>query len=107
VRFEVGRGEDLSAFEDESFDAVCMSSVLHWLADKAKALAEVRRVLRPGGQLGVTTFTRAERRSSLRADLIAAFDAQSGSAGVVVRGWGVLFVATRGPLASVSASIPG
>jgi trans-aconitate methyltransferase len=32
-----------------------MSSVFHWLADKAKALAEVRRVLRPGGRLGATT----------------------------------------------------
>jgi len=55
VRFEVGRAEDLGAFEDASFDAVCMSSVLHWIADKAKALAEARRVLRPGGRLGVTT----------------------------------------------------
>jgi ubiquinone/menaquinone biosynthesis C-methylase UbiE len=56
VRFEVGQAEDLGVFEDASFDAVCMSSVLHWVSDKAKALAEVRRVLRPGGRLGVTTF---------------------------------------------------
>jgi len=182
VRFEVGQAEDLRAFEDASFDAVCMSSVFHWVADKAKALAEVRRVLRPGGRLGVTTqpyelsrantlglvfeslFARApyagridrsmltfargctttdlvslvlesrldlaelhltqrartyasgeavvdfieasafgtflrpipdELRPSLRADLIAAFDALRGPEGVAVRGWGVLFVATR------------
>lgn len=56
MRFEVGVAEDLSAFADASFDAVCMSSVLHWLSDKAKALAEVHRVLRPGGRLGVTTM---------------------------------------------------
>jgi ubiquinone/menaquinone biosynthesis C-methylase UbiE len=56
ARFQVGRAEDLSAFEDASFDAVCMSSVLHWVFDKAKALAEVHRVLRPGGRLGVTTL---------------------------------------------------
>src|SRR5690349_22998598 len=37
VRFEVGQAEDLRAFEDESFDVVCMSSVFHWIADKAKA----------------------------------------------------------------------
>jgi ubiquinone/menaquinone biosynthesis C-methylase UbiE len=183
VRFEVGQAEDLGAFEDESFDAVCMSAVFHWVSDKAKALAEVRRVLRPGGRLGVTTqahelarastvglvlksllarapyadrvdssmltFARSrctttdlvslvlesgldlaelhlaqsnrtfasgeavvdfmeassfgtflrpvpeELRLSLRADLIAAFDAQKGSDGVALRGWGVLFIATR------------
>jgi SAM-dependent methyltransferase len=56
ARFEVGQAEDLSAFEDASFDIVCMSSVFHWVDDKAKALAEVRRVLRPGGRLGITTL---------------------------------------------------
>lgn len=183
VRFEVGQAEDLRAFEDASFDAVCMSSVFHWVADKAKALAEVHRVLRPGGRLGVTTqphelsragtvglvlesllarapyagrvdramLTYAKRgrtttdlvslvlesrldlaelhitqrartfasgdavvdfmeasafgtflrpvpdelRPSLRAELIAAFDARSGSEGVTLRGWDVSFVATR------------
>jgi ubiquinone/menaquinone biosynthesis C-methylase UbiE len=58
LTFAIGQAEDLSAFADESFDAVCMSSVFHWLADKPKALAEARRVLRPGGRLGVTTFPR-------------------------------------------------
>jgi SAM-dependent methyltransferase len=56
ARFEVGQAEDLGAFEDASFDMVCMSSVLHWVDDKAKALAEARRVLRPGGRLGATTL---------------------------------------------------
>jgi ubiquinone/menaquinone biosynthesis C-methylase UbiE len=183
ARFAVGQAEDLRAFDDASFDAVCMSSVLHWITDKAKALAEVRRVLRPGGRLGVTTvphelskagtlgvvldavlartpyagridrsmFTFATRgctttelvslvlesrldlvelhvaqrartyasgdavvdfieasafgtflrpvpdelRPLLRADLVAAFDARRGPEGVVVRSWGVRFVATR------------
>jgi arsenite methyltransferase len=183
VRFEVGQAEDLGAFDDASFDIVSMSSVLHWIDDKAKALAEVRRVLRPGGRVGVTTiphelakagtlglvlgsllarepyagrvdfsaltfggrgctstelvslvvqsrldlvelhvmqrsrnhasgeafidfldassngmFLRPvpeELRTSLRADLIAAFDALKGPDGVAVRGWGVLLIATR------------
>ncbi|HEX3479748.1 MAG TPA: methyltransferase domain-containing protein [Kofleriaceae bacterium] len=183
ARFEVGQAEDLRAFEDASFDAVCMASVFHWIADKAKALAEVRRVLRPGGRLGMTTlpqelaragtmglalesllarapyagrvdisvltFARRgctttelvslalesrlelvelqvtqrtlthasgealvefleassfgnflrpvpeELRPSLRADLIAAFDARRGPEGIAVHGWGVRFIATR------------
>jgi ubiquinone/menaquinone biosynthesis C-methylase UbiE len=183
VRFEVGQAEDLRAFEDASFDAVCMSYVLHWVEDRAKALAEVRRVLRPGGLLGVMTmphelaragtvglvlesvlarapyagkvdistllfakrgctttdfvslvlesrlelvelhvmqhprthasgealldfieastfgtFLRPvpeELRPSLRADLIAAFDAQRGPEGVAVQGWGIQFIAKR------------
>jgi len=179
-RFEVGRAEDLGAFEDSSFDAVCLSSVLHWVSDKARALAEIRRVLRPGGRVAVTTlpqelsgvgtvalvlqsllqrppyadhvdrsvvrrgctstelvllvvesrlelvelhvtqtvsghesgeafveFAEAssfgnflgmvpeELRASLRADLVSAFDGQRGPDGIVVRGWGALFVARR------------
>lgn len=58
VRFEVGRAEDLSAFASGTFDAVCMSSVFHWVADKPKALAEARRVLKPGGRFGLTTMAR-------------------------------------------------
>lgn len=182
ARFEVGQAEALGAFDDASFDAVCMSSVLHWVSDKAKALAEIRRVLRPGGRLGATTippelsaagtvslvlrpllrrppyagrvdlsalgsgrrctttdlvslvlesrlelvelhitqhashhesgeafldFAEAssfgnllrivpdDLRASLRVDLVSGFDALKGPDGVVVRGWGILFVATR------------
>ena len=58
IAFEVGQAEDLGAFADESLDAVFMSAVFHWVSDKAKALAEIRRVLRPGGRLGVTTLAR-------------------------------------------------
>ncbi|MBX3233417.1 MAG: methyltransferase domain-containing protein [Labilithrix sp.] len=53
--FEIGQAEDLGAFCDASMDTVVMASVFHWLSDKAKALAEIRRVLRPGGRVGVTT----------------------------------------------------
>ncbi len=37
--------------EDDSFDAVVCSLVLCSIADPAAALAEIRRVLRPGGEL--------------------------------------------------------
>jgi ubiquinone/menaquinone biosynthesis C-methylase UbiE len=58
IAFELGTAEDLHAFADASFDAVSMSAVFHWVSDKGKALAEIRRVLRPGGRLGITTVVR-------------------------------------------------
>ncbi len=70
IRFEVGRAEDLSAFASASFDAVIMSSVFHWVTDKPRALAEARRVLAPGGRLGLTTIARDfGTRSTLYATL--------------------------------------
>lgn len=38
-------------YEDESFDDVVASLVLHYLQDWEAPLAEIRRVLRPGGRL--------------------------------------------------------
>jgi arsenite methyltransferase len=58
ARFEVGQAEDLSAFPDGGFDLVCMSAVFHWITDKPKALAEIARVLAPGGSVGLTTSPR-------------------------------------------------
>jgi arsenite methyltransferase len=53
LTFDTGRAEDLSRFEDASFDAVYLNSVLHWIEDKARALKEIHRVLKPGGRLGL------------------------------------------------------
>jgi arsenite methyltransferase len=53
LTFETGRAEDLSRFEDGSFDAVYLNSVLHWIEDKARALKEIHRVLKLGGKLGL------------------------------------------------------
>jgi ubiquinone/menaquinone biosynthesis C-methylase UbiE len=58
ISFEVGKAEELGAFADASFDAVCLSAVFHWVEDKPRALREIRRVLRPGGRMGVTTLPR-------------------------------------------------
>ncbi|WP_086820454.1 class I SAM-dependent methyltransferase [Allokutzneria sp. NRRL B-24872] len=46
-------GEPLP-YEDDSFDDVLASLVLHYLRDWAPVLAEVRRVLKPGGRLIVS-----------------------------------------------------
>jgi ubiquinone/menaquinone biosynthesis C-methylase UbiE len=53
LRFEVGHAEDLSRFVDGQFDAVYLNSVFHWIPRKDAALREIRRVLKPGGKLGL------------------------------------------------------
>src|SRR5262249_7691600 len=48
LNFQVMNGEDLR-FEDNTFDVVCGSGILHHL-DLAKTLLEIGRVLKPGGR---------------------------------------------------------
>ncbi len=52
VRFEVANVYDLP-FPDGSFDAAFVNTVLQHLREPVRALAELRRVLRPGGIAGV------------------------------------------------------
>jgi ubiquinone/menaquinone biosynthesis C-methylase UbiE len=47
-------------FADESFDAAMLVSMLHHVDSPARALAEAKRVLRPGGRLAVMVFTRED-----------------------------------------------
>ena len=57
---EVGRAEDLSAFPDASFDVVYLNSVFHWLPDQERALREARRVVIPGGQIGISSAAKEQ-----------------------------------------------
>jgi len=43
-----------------AFDAAMLVSMLHHVEDQAAALAEARRVLRPGGRLALMVFTRED-----------------------------------------------
>lgn len=49
-----GNAEDLSRFDDESFDAVVSSHMLNYVEHIETALAEAARVLRPGGALSIS-----------------------------------------------------
>ena len=60
ITFETGASDDLSFFTDSSFDYVYLNSVLHWIVNKEATLAEVYRVLKPDGQLGLTTHARGD-----------------------------------------------
>lgn len=64
IEFRVGRGEDLSDFRAATFDAVYMNSTFEWIEDKSRALAEVHRVLKPRGRIGIATTVR-DRRNEL------------------------------------------
>jgi ubiquinone/menaquinone biosynthesis C-methylase UbiE len=60
-------------FEDEKFDATVGNFVINHVADTAKALKELRRVLRPGGTVALTWWKPDEMTATnVFADAIAA-----------------------------------
>jgi ubiquinone/menaquinone biosynthesis C-methylase UbiE len=46
-------------YDDESFDAVIANHMLYHVPDRAKALSEMRRVLKPGGRFYASTIGRS------------------------------------------------
>ena len=69
IDFRVGDGHDLSAFDDGSFGAVVAFEMIEHVADQARVLAEIARVLAPDGLLtsprpiGTRTRTQTRRRT--------------------------------------------
>jgi len=57
IHFLVMNAEEMQ-FEDERFDTVCISASLHHLSNVPKVLAEMKRVLRPGGYFIVAEMHR-------------------------------------------------
>jgi ubiquinone/menaquinone biosynthesis C-methylase UbiE len=62
-------------FDDGSFDAVMLVSMLHHTGDPQRALAEARRVLRRGGRLAVMVFTREDIADQWYRDYFPSADA--------------------------------
>ena len=61
VRFHVGDAEKLP-FEDETFDAVVSECAFCTFPDKPTAAAEMARVLKPGGKVGITDVALDQNR---------------------------------------------
>ena len=66
LAFQEANAENLP-FDDESFDAVVSSFVVHHLARPEIVFREVRRVLKPGGRFAFAVFAAPEAQSSIGA----------------------------------------
>ncbi|WND39792.1 class I SAM-dependent methyltransferase [Streptomyces sp. BB1-1-1] len=84
---------DRLPFDDGAFDDVVASLVLHYLGDWEPTLAELRRVLRPGGRLivsvdhPVTAYTIRDPRPDYFANTSYTFDWMLGGQSTPMRLW--------------------
>lgn len=71
VRTHVADAHDLG-LEDASFDAAICRLGLHFLADLPRALADIHRVLKPGGKLSALVWSSAQSNpyTSIQVDLV-------------------------------------
>jgi arsenite methyltransferase len=73
--FVAASADDLRAVEDSSVDVVTTRSVLIYVADKARAIGEFARVLRPGGRISlfepINRFSRRGASTWMGYDLAA------------------------------------
>ena len=65
VRFCVGDGGHIPA-DDGAFDAVVSGLVLNFVPDKEKAIAEMRRIVRPAGTIAIYVWDYAEKMELMR-----------------------------------------
>lgn len=62
-------------FHDGTFDAVFCSFGMMFVPDRARALEEMRRVLRPGGRVAIATWSTIDKRPLMQLAFAAARDA--------------------------------
>jgi ubiquinone/menaquinone biosynthesis C-methylase UbiE len=82
TQFRVARAEN-TGLDDDGFDLVTAAQCWHWF-DRAPVLAEIRRVLRPGGVLAIVSYAYLPQRSAVARDsedLILQFNPSWGMAG--------------------------
>src|SRR5580704_5172100 len=75
--------DDGLPFDNGTFDVVACQHALHRFPDPVLILEEMRRVLAPGGRLGVTTWGPIEENPAFAAQLDATVKAGLDSSGVV------------------------
>jgi ubiquinone/menaquinone biosynthesis C-methylase UbiE len=84
IDFQIGAIEQL-AFPDQTFDVVLSTLMMHHVPAglKRQGLAEIARVLKPGGRLVIADFTRPERRRSHAGRFVAGGSNMRGLAALV------------------------
>jgi len=70
-------------FDDQSFDVVACQHALHRFHDPVAVLEDIRRVLAPGGRLGVMTWGPIEENPAFAAELDAIIKSGLDKSGVV------------------------
>ncbi|HEY5024345.1 MAG TPA: methyltransferase domain-containing protein [Acidimicrobiales bacterium] len=70
-------------FDDETFDVVACQHALHRFADPQAVLEDMRRVLAPGGRLGVMTWGPIEENPAFAVELDAIIKSGLDQSGVV------------------------
>ncbi len=61
IRFEYGDAEDLSTFEDNTFDLIICGNAISFINNKDKAFNEIIRVLKPNGFISIVPIWYKEK----------------------------------------------
>ncbi len=61
IRFEYGNAEDLSQFEDNTFDLIICGNAISFITNKWKAFNELIRVLKPNGFISIVPIWYKEK----------------------------------------------